>query len=88
MVATEPSVRVMCPGAGSGGDAERTFDEAHLTDGVGFWQPANLTFADNVHCPVSHDRVQSAINGPEPLAGHDSLLQETMIRFNHIIDVR
>ena len=88
MVSAEPAVRVMCPAAGSGGDAECTFDEAHLTDGVGFWQPADLTFADNVHCLVSRDRIQSAINGPEPLAGHDSLLQETMIRFKNIIDVR
>src|SRR5438128_572981 len=47
------------PDRESGGDAERALDESHLANNVALWQPANLTFANDVHGFVSADCVQA-----------------------------
>ena len=54
---------------GLGRDAEHAFYEAHLADGISFWQPGDLTLPDDVHRFVSCDRVQSSVKRPKPLAG-------------------
>ena len=49
--------------------------------------PADLTFAEDVHGLVSRNRVQRAIDGSEPLASHDPLLDETMILRKDVVEV-
>ena len=62
--------------------------EPDLPDHIAFRQPADLTFLDHVHRLVSSDRVQRAAHGPEPEARGDSLFDETVILFQHIVHVR
>ena len=69
-------------------DSVNLVDEPDLSDDVAFRQPADLTLSDHVHRLISRDRVQRAADGPEPEAGSDSLLDETMVLFQDIILIR
>ena len=67
-------------------DAKEAFDEAHLTN--------TLVFGSHPICPLrmiciasSRDGVDRSVYGPEPLAGYDALLHESMILLDHIVDV-
>lgn len=62
--------------------------ESDLPDHIVLRQPADLTFPDHVHRLVSCDRVQRATHTPEPQARGDSLFDETVILFQHIVQVR
>jgi hypothetical protein len=44
-----------------------------------------FAIADDVHCLISTNRVQCAFGGSKPLAGHDTLLHEAMIRLEMVI---
>ena len=69
-------------------DAVNLVDEPDLSDYGALREPADLTFSDHVHRLISRDRVQRAADGPEPEARGNSLLDETMILFQDIIQVR
>jgi hypothetical protein len=71
----------------SGGDAEYPLDEAFRSNDVAFRQPANLTFANDVHCLVSRDAAQCAACRAKPLARYYSLLDEAVILLNHVVHV-
>jgi len=71
----------------SGGDAERALDEAHLANDIAFRQPADLSFADDVHGLVSRDGAECAVWRPEPLARHHPLLHKAMILFTDVVHV-
>jgi hypothetical protein len=68
-------------------DAVNLVDEPDLPDNIALREPADLTFSDHVHRLISGDRVQRATHGSEPEASGDSLLDETMILFQHIVQV-
>ncbi len=48
-------------------DAEDAFDKKPLPNYVAFRQPADLTFANDVHGLVSRDRTQRAVHRAESL---------------------
>ena len=50
----------------SSGDAENPVDETHLSDDIAFRQPADLTFANDVHGLVSRDAAQCAVHRGTP----------------------
>jgi hypothetical protein len=56
-------------------------DELCFAENVGLRQPSDLPLADDVHCFVSSDRAQSAIDGPEPLTGNHALLHKAMLLY-------
>jgi hypothetical protein len=74
-------------GLWSGSDAECSLNETDLADDVALCQAADLPLSDDVHCLISHDCVQCAIDGPKPLARDNTLLHETVVLLNRIIDV-
>jgi hypothetical protein len=61
--------------------------EPDLSDNIALRQPADLTFADHVHRFLSGDRVQRAAHRSEPKARGDSFLGETVILFQHMVQV-
>ena len=80
-------MRVCVSSAESRCNPERTLDKPDLANDIVFGYPADLTFADDVHGLVSRNRVQRAIDGSEPLASHDPLLDETMILLKDVVEV-
>lgn len=71
----------------SGSYAECTLDKSDLANNVLLSDPADLTFADNVHGLVSCDRVECTIDRSEPLASCDPLFGETMILLKDVVQV-
>jgi hypothetical protein len=69
-------------------DPEDLVYEPDLPNDIAFRLPTDLTFSDHVHRLISGDRVERATHGPKPQAGGDSLFDETVILFQHIIHVR
>ena len=63
-------------------------DEPNLSDNIAFRQPADLALPDHVHRLTSRDRVQRTSHRSKPKARGDSLLDETMILFQHVVHVR
>ena len=61
--------------------------EPDLSDHSALRQPADLTFADHVHRFISSDRVQRAAHRSEPEARGDSFFDETVMLFQHIVQV-
>jgi hypothetical protein len=72
----------------SGWNSERTRDETLLSDHIAFFEPADLTFTDNVHRLVSRNRTQCAVRRTEPLTGQHALLHKTMVLLNDVVQVR
>jgi hypothetical protein len=71
----------------SGGEAEYPFDEALLPSDISFRQPADMTFANDVHGLLSRDAAQGAVCRPEPLARHHPLLHKKPILLNDVVHV-
>jgi hypothetical protein len=63
-------------------------DESNLPDGVFFRQPSYLSFADHVHRLVPSYRIHCALDRSEAETGSDSLLDESMVLFNDVVQVR
>ncbi len=68
-------------------DAEDAFDKKPLPNYVAFRQPADLTFANDVHGLVSRDRTQRAVHRAESLTGNYPLLHKAVILLNDVIPV-
>src|ERR1035437_6666478 len=60
----------------------------NLSSHVVLCEPPDLTLADHVHCLVPRDRVQRAADGSKPQARRDSLLDESMVLFHDVVQVR
>src|SRR5258705_3661048 len=69
-------------------DSEQAFNEPDLADDVALRQPFHLSFANHVHGLVSGNGSDRPVGGSEPQAGGDSLLHESMILLQDIIEVR
>ena len=50
-------------------------------------QPADPAFPNDVHSPVTRNRLQRAFDASEPLAGDQSFLHKSVILFDDIIQV-
>ena len=70
-----------------GADAEDGVDELALRDSVALSDPADLTFSDCVHCFVAGDRSAGAVHRPKSQARSDSLLDESMVLLDDVIEV-
>jgi len=66
-------------------DPERLIDKAHLLDNVAFCQPPDLPFAYLVHGPVALNRSQCPIHTAKSQTRRDTLFQEAMILFEHVV---
>ena len=68
-------------------NTEEGVDELTLADDIALAQPTNLSFSDCMHRLISLDGSRRAFGGPESEAGGDALLDESMVLFDHIIQV-
>jgi hypothetical protein len=68
-------------------NAEQPIDKSDLADNVAFGKPPHLTFSDHVHRLVSLNRVQRSVDGSEPQARGDSLLNKSMVLFQDVVEV-
>ena len=87
-MANEPVNRSKAAGRVLCSDSVDLMYEPDLADHVTLLQPADLTFSDHVHRLISGDRVHRAAHGSKPQAGGDSLFDETVILFQHVVHVR
>ena len=70
------------------GDTKDAVNESDLPDHSSFCQPADLPFANDVHRLVSGDRVQRAVGRSKPQTGGDSFLDESVVLFHDVVQVR
>src|SRR6266705_6820468 len=69
-------------------DSEEAFNESDLPNDVALGQPFHLSFANHVHGLIARDGSDRPVGGSKPQAGGDSLLHESMILLQDIIEVR
>ena len=80
--------RAFRPGKELGGDAKNAMDELTLTDRIAFCDPADLPFSDCMHRLVALDRSTRALRRTEAETRGDALLDESMVLFDNVIQVR
>jgi hypothetical protein len=68
-----------------GGDAEERVDELALRDGIALRDPADLTFADGMHCLVTGYRSASTLHRSESEACSKPLLDESMVLLDDVV---
>lgn len=56
-----------------------------LADGIGLRYPADLPFADRMHCLIAFDRPARAVHGPKPEACRDPLLDEPINLLDDVV---
>ena len=66
-------------------DPKRLIDEADLLDDIAFCQPPDLPFADLVHRLVALNRSQRPIHAAKSQTRRDTLFDEPMILFEHVV---
>ena len=66
-------------------DAEDGVDELTLTDRIAFSDPADLAFADCMHCLVALNRSACTLRRTESEARRDPLLDKSMVLFDDIV---
>ena len=66
-------------------DPKEGMDETALSDQIGFGQPANLPFPDQMHRFVTVDRPHRPFGRPEPETCYNALLDKSMILLNDVV---
>jgi len=66
-------------------DPERLINEANLLDNITFCQPPDLAFSDLVHSFVALNRSQCPIHAAKSETRRDTLFDEPMILFKHVV---
>jgi len=69
------------------GHAEDGVDELALRYSIALSDPADLTFADNVHRLVTLDRSAGTLHRSEPEARRNSLLDEPMVLLDDVVQI-
>src|SRR5260370_38405593 len=69
-------------------DAEQSMDELTLAHRITLCQPADLSFANRMHCLVAFDGSPGSFRRPESEAGDDSLLDQSVVLLNHVVEIR
>ena len=66
----------------------KTADEVTLANDIAFVQPTDLSLSDCMHRLIALDGSRRAFGRPEPEAGGDALLDESMIVLDDVVHVR
>ena len=69
------------------GDAENGVDELTLTDRITLGDPSDLPFSDCMHRLVTLNRSTRALRRTESEARRNPLFDESMVLFDHVIQV-
>ena len=69
-------------------DTEEGMDELALADDIALSQPTDLSLSDCVHRLIALDGSRRAFGRPEPEAGSDALLDESMVLLDDVVHVR
>ena len=69
-------------------DAEDCVDELALGNGIALGDPADLTFADCMHCLIPLYGSTSALDRSEPEACRNPLLDEPVVLLDDVVQVR
>ena len=81
-MAGNPVQAVLCS------DAEQSMDELTLAHRITLCQPADLSFANRVHCLVTFDGSPGSLRRPESEAGNNTLLDEAVVLLDDIVQIR
>jgi hypothetical protein len=68
-------------------EAEDRMNEIALSDWIALRDPADLPFADRMHCLIAFDRPACAVHRTKPEACGDPLLYEPMILLDDVVQI-